>query len=102
MVFGNLGNMAEIMKQAKKMQDDLKKIKEEIKRSRYENEVNGVRVVISGEMDIMEFKLNPALDIKKNEESAKQALSKVLKLSKDDAAGKMKSMTGGLSIPGLT
>jgi len=102
MVFGNLGNMAEMMKQAREMQNNLKKIKEELKRSQYEAEVNGVKVIVSGEMDIKELKLNPALDPKKQEESVKQAINKALKIAKDDSASKLKSLTGGLSIPGLT
>lgn len=102
MVFGNLGNMGEMIKQAREMQNNLKKIKEELKRSQYEVEMDGIRVVVDGEMEIKTLTLNPSLDSKKLEESAKKAVNKAIKTAKDDAANKLKTLTGGLSIPGLT
>lgn len=101
-MFGNLGNMGEMIKQAKKMQDELKKIKDDLKQARYEAEANGVKVIIDGEMEIKEIKISGDQDIKKIEDTVKNAVNKAIKLSKDDAARKLKGATGGISIPGLT
>ncbi|OGC09006.1 nucleoid-associated protein, YbaB/EbfC family [candidate division WOR-1 bacterium RIFOXYC2_FULL_37_10] len=102
MVFGNLGNMAEMMKQAREMQKNLKNVKEELKRSRYENDSDGVKVIANGEMEILEMKINPGMEPRKLDEAVKKSVNRVLKTAKDDAANKLKSLTGGLSIPGLT
>ncbi len=101
-MFGNLGNMAEMMKQAQQMQHSLKKIKEELKNSRYEAVVNGVKVIVDGEMDVKEVTIETQMDNKKMAESVKQAVSKAIRNSKDDAAQRLKSVTGGINIPGLT
>lgn len=102
MAFGNLGNMAEMFKQAQKMQGELKKIKDNLKNLKYEAESNGVKVLVDGELEIKDLLLNMQLDPKKLEESIKQAVNRALKQAKDDAAKQLKSVTGGLSIPGLT
>lgn len=108
-MFGNLGNMGEMIKQAKKMQDELKKIKDDLKHARYEAEVNGIKVIVDGEMEVKEIRL-PACrqawsgdsDIRGIEEKIRQAVNKAIKESKDDAARRLKGATGGISIPGLT
>jgi len=102
MVFGNLGNMAEMMKQAREMQKNLKNIKEELKNTRYEAAIDGVRVVVNGEMEVLELSIPPQMDERKQNDAVKKAVNKALKDSKDDAARKLKSLTGGMSIPGLT
>lgn len=101
-MFEKLGNMGEMIKQAKKMQDSLKKIKEDLKHARYEAESNGVKVIIDGEMEIKELKITTQMDNKKMEDTVKQVINKALKQSKDDAANRLKGATGGISIPGLT
>lgn len=101
-MFGNLGNMGEMLKQAKKMQEELKKIKDDLKHARYETELNGVKIIIDGEMEVKDLKITSQMDNKKMEETIKQAMNKVLKQSKDDAANRLKGATGGISIPGLT
>jgi len=102
MIFGGLGNLSEMMKQAQQMQHSLKKIKEELKNARYDSEVGGVKVVVDGEMVVQDIKISGDQDIRKIEDNIKQAVNKALKRSKDDAADRLKSVTGGLSIPGLT
>ncbi|MBI5700953.1 YbaB/EbfC family nucleoid-associated protein [Candidatus Saganbacteria bacterium] len=101
-MFGKLGDMAEMMKQAQKMQDSLKKIKNDLKYARYEAESNGVKVIIDGEMEIKELKITTQMDNRKMEDTVKHVINKALKQSKDDAANRLKSATGGISIPGLT
>lgn len=100
-MFGKLGDMGNLMKQAKEMQNNLKRIKEELKHARYEADSNGVKVIVDGEMEIRELKITGNLDIKKIEDILKQVINKALKQAKDDAANKLKSATGGLSLPGM-
>jgi DNA-binding protein YbaB len=94
MIFGQFGDM---VKQARELQSNLKKVKDELARAKYDGEAGGIKVTVNGEMDILEVKGASA-----NLNSFKDAANKALKLAKDDAAEKLKKATGGISIPGLT
>ena len=94
MDFGKLGQMAEMMKQAKALQ-------EEMKRARYGGEAGGVKVVVNGEMEILELNIQPGLPVNKIEPAVKEAVNKTLRAAKQDMAGKMSKMTGGLKLPGM-
>lgn len=91
MIFGNIGKMGEMIKQAKQLKD-------EISRSRYQAEAGGVKVVINGEMEIVELTVPPGA----NTNLIKDAVNRGLKTAKADMAQKMQKITGGLSLPGVT
>ncbi len=99
MIFGQFGDM---VKQAKELQGNLKKVKDELQKQRYEAEAGGVKVVVNGEMDILDVKIGPNVNLNKADGLFKDAANKALKQAKDDAAEKLKKVTGGISIPGLT
>lgn len=94
MDFGKLGKMAEMMKQAKLIQD-------EIKKARYEGEAGGVKAVVNGEMDIIDLRIPPELPTQRIESAVKEAVNKTLRAAKQDMAGKMSKLTGGLKLPGI-
>lgn len=94
MVFGNLGKMAEMVKQANE-------IKKEMQRARYDGEAGGVKVVVNGEMDLLEVKIPPEMPANKIEHAVKEAVNKTMRTAKQDMAKKMSKMTGGLSLPGM-
>ena len=98
MIFGNLGDMAGMMKKAMEMQKQMKKIKDELSKARYEAEVNGNKVIVNGEMEILEMHAGENLSIK----DVKEATNKALKKAKEDAANKLGDVTGGMNITGLT
>lgn len=56
MAFGQFGDM---VKQARELQNNLKKVKEELTRARYTGEAGGVKVLVNGEMEIMEVTAGP-------------------------------------------
>lgn len=93
-MFGNLGKMGEMLKQAKQLKD-------EMARSKYEAEAGGVRVVINGELEITDLKIPPDLPPAKIESAVKDAVNRGLKNAKADMAQKMSKMTGGLKLPGM-
>lgn len=99
MVFGQFGDM---VKQAREMQSKLKMIKEELKNARYEDEKQGVKVVVDGEMEIKELLIAPTVAPNQISKLVKDVANRSLKKAKDDAAGKLKSAAGGINIPGLT
>jgi hypothetical protein len=91
MVFGNLGKMAEMLKQAKMLKD-------EMSRARFEEERGGVKVIVNGEMEIIELKIMPNT----SESAVKDTVNRALHKAKAEAAKLMQRLTGGMNIPGLT
>lgn len=93
-MFGNLGKMAEMVKQAKALS-------EELKRSRYEGESGGAKAVVNGEMEVLELQLPLNADRQKGSQLAKEAVNRALRLAKSEATKVMSKMTGGLGLPGM-
>ncbi|MDD5593907.1 MAG: YbaB/EbfC family nucleoid-associated protein [Candidatus Margulisbacteria bacterium] len=96
-MFGNLGKMGEMIKQAKQLKD-------EMSRARYESEANGVKVVINGEMEIKELTIPEEMtDHRRIESSVKDAVNRGMKTAKEDMARKMSKLTGGMGgmLPGM-
>jgi DNA-binding YbaB/EbfC family protein len=102
MIFGNIGDM---VGKFKKMQEDLKDVQKELSQTMFEENSGGVKVVVSGDMELREFKLDPKIlennDIKRIEWLVSDAVDKAFATAKKEAANKLKRVTGGLSIPGL-
>lgn len=102
MIFGNMGEM---MKMAKEMQGQMKKIKDELSREVFEGSAQGVIAKISGDMELKEIKIDPKLvdpnNVSNLEKQVQEATRKALKTAKDEAAKKMKGLTGGLGLPGM-
>ncbi len=90
-MFGNLGKMAEMVKQAKAMKDLMGKI-------RCEGEAGGVKVVVNGEMNILEVNIPAGLDTQKAAGLVKEAANKALRSAQMEAAKKMQGMGG---FPGM-
>ena len=100
MIFGNMGDM---IKMAREMQGQIKKIREELSKQVFEGASGGVVVRVNGEMELKEIKIDPgAVDPQKVsnlEKQVSEAARKALKSAKDEAARKMKGLTGGLGLP---
>lgn len=94
MIFGNLGKMGEMIKQANK-------IKQAMSRVRCEGEAGGVKAVVNGEMDLIELKIPADMPASKAEGLVKEAVNKAMHSAKMEAAKAMQGLTGGLSLPGM-
>jgi len=94
MIFGNIGKMGEMLRQAQKL-------KEELSKARYEAEAGGVRVVINGEMEIAELIIPPNVGAGKIEPAVKEAVNRALREAKNDMTKKMTKITGGMQLPGM-
>jgi DNA-binding protein YbaB len=90
MVFGNLGKMGEMIKQARQIQAELKKM-------RFEEQAGGSRVLINGEMEILELQIEPSGDAGK----LKEIINRAMQRAKMESAKLLQKMTGGLSLPGM-
>src|SRR5881296_3216135 len=102
--FGNIGN---IMKQAQAMQEQLAKIQEQAASKTVDGTAGGgmVTVSVSGAMQVVALKIDPEVlksgDAEMLQDLIVAATNDALRKARDMMAEEMKSITGGLRIPGL-
>ncbi len=102
--FANMGN---ILKQAQAMQEKMGKIQEEAANKVVEAAAGGgmVTVQANGAMQVMKITIDPEV-LKSGDQDMLQdllvaATNEALRKAKELMADEMKSLTGGLGIPGL-
>ena len=102
--FGNVGN---IMKQAQAMQEQLAKIQEQAAAKTVDGTAGGgmVTVTASGAMQVVAMKIDPEVlksgDTEMLQDLIVAAANDALRKARDMMAEEMKTITGGLRIPGL-
>lgn len=100
---GGLGNMQNLMKQAAKLQEDLKKKQEEASNTEFEISAGGGAVIIkaTGDKNIKEISIKPEVvdkeDIEMLEDLILTAVNEALKKADD----LMKDGMSGFNIPGI-
>jgi len=100
----NIGN---IMKQAKKMQEKMGRLQEELETRTIEAQAGGgmVRVIVNGKFEIVSLKIekdvvNPE-DIEMLQDLIAAAVNEGIRKAQEMASSEMAKITGGLSIPGM-
>ena len=100
----NLGN---IMQQAKKMQERLANIQEELGHKTIEGSSGGgmVTVVANGRQEVLSIKIEPEVvtpdDIEMLQDLVQAAVNDALRKSQEMVQEEMGKVTGGMKIPGL-
>jgi DNA-binding YbaB/EbfC family protein len=100
----NLGN---IMQQAKKIQERLANIQEEMAARTIEGSAGGgmVTVVANGRQEIVGLKIEPEVvnpeDIEMLQDLVQAAVNDALRKSQEMVQQEMAKVTGGLKIPGM-
>ena len=102
--FGNMGN---IMKQAQAMQEQMAKVQEQAAAKTVAGTAGGgiVTVTANGAMQIVSVTLDPEViktgDVEMLQDLMVAATNDALRKAQEMMAEEMKSVTGGLKIPGL-
>ena len=102
-----LGNMANLMKQAQAMQAQMAKLQEEAATKTVTGTAGGgmVSVTANGGMEIVSVVMNPEAvksgDVDMLQDLVLAASNDALKKARQMMADQMKSVTGGMNIPGL-
>jgi len=105
--FPGMGNMNNLMKQAKKMQEQMLKIQEELEKKTVEASAGGgvVTVVANGNKEIVQIKINPEVvdpeDVEMLEDLVLAATNEALRKAEEMVQSEMSKITGGLGIPGM-
>ena len=104
-MFGNMGNMAGMMKKVQKLQDEMAKLQEELKHRTVEVTAGGgaVKIVMTGEKQIQSVKLSPSAvdpeDVEMLEDLIAAAVNEAVKKVEDMMSQEMGKLTGGLNLP---
>lgn len=105
-MFGGLGNIAEVLKQAKSLQENMKKVQEELENKRFEADAGAgmVTAQVNGKGELIQVKIDPkaADDIELLEDLVVAAVGAAAKKAQESAKQEMAQLTGGLNIPGLS
>jgi nucleoid-associated protein EbfC len=104
---GNLGGMGGLMKQAQKMMEEAKKAEEELGAAQVEGSSGGgmVKVVATGTGEVLSVTIAPEVvdpdDVEMLQDLVVTAVRDAIEKSTELRTERMKSLTGGMNIPGL-
>ena len=97
--------MGEMLKMAREMQGKMKHVKDELSKQIFEGKEHGIVVKVSGDMELKEVKIDPAevdqQNVSRLEKRVAEAVKKAYSQAKKEAGQKMKSLTGGIGLPGF-
>ena len=106
-MFGKLGDMAGMLKQAKEMQARMKEMQERVASTKFEAEAGAgaVKATVNGKLELVGVKLDPetvkAGDIEMLEDLVKAAVVAAQTKAAEGMKEEMKNLTGGMNLPGL-
>lgn len=104
-MFGKLGDLAGIMKQAKEMQSRLKEVQDQLAKTRYEADsgAGAVRATVNGKLELVDIKIDSGAtgDTEMLEDLVKSAVGAAQRKAADAVKAEMQRMTGGLNLPGM-
>jgi DNA-binding YbaB/EbfC family protein len=101
-------NIAQIMKQAQKMQEQMARVQEELANKTVEAAAGGgmVTVTANGKQEILAVKISPEVinpqDSAMLEDLVTAAVNEALRSSRELLQQEMTKITGGLRIPGIS
>ena len=102
-----MNNFGNIMKQAKKMQERIGQMQQELELRTIEAQAGGgmVKVVVNGKFEIVSLKIekdvvNPE-DIEMLQDLIVAAVNEGIRKAQEMASAEMAKITGGLNIPGM-
>ena len=107
-MFGNLGNLADLMRNAGKIRESVEKATESLGTLHVEGTSGGGAVVAkaNGKMEVLSIRIDPKLlsdgDHELLEDLVTAAVNQALTKAREAASESIKSIAGGLPIPGLS
>lgn len=104
---GGAQNMNAMIRQAQKMQDDMKLKQDEIAEMEFKSTAGGgmVEVTISGKKEVKSIILKPEVvdpeDIEMLQDLIVAAVNEAIRTVEDTTSAEMEKITGNLNIPGM-
>jgi len=106
-MFKELGDMANLLKKAQQIRQELDRVQEELKQRVVEGTAGGgmVRVRVNGQQEVVSVEIEREVvdpdDVQMLEDLVKAAATQALTKAKEAAKEEVTKLTGGLNIPGL-
>ncbi|MCA1685542.1 MAG: YbaB/EbfC family nucleoid-associated protein [Planctomycetia bacterium] len=106
-MFNNLGNLADLMRNAGKLQETVQKATESLGQVQVEGTAGGgaVSARANGRLELLSVRIDPKLladgDAELLEDLVTAAVNQALVKAREAAAKSLSAMAGGLPIPGL-
>lgn len=104
-MFGKLGDMMGLMKQAAQMKERMQQIQAELASREYEADSGGGAVTarVNGRGELLAVKIQPdaARDVEMLEDLIRAAVNAAMRKHQDAARDEMAKLTSGLNLPGL-
>lgn len=101
-MFGQLGNLANLMKSAKEIQANMTKLQSELADKRFEADSGGgaVRATVDGKGTLIDIRIEPsaANDVELLEDLVKAAVCAATTKSQESMKTEMANVTGGLDL----
>ena len=103
-----LGNMGNLLKQAQAMQVKMAKVQEQASTKTVTGTAGGgsVTVTVNGAMELVGIVIDPEVmksgDVEMVQDLVMAASNDALRKAREMMAEEMKSVTGGMNVPGLT
>ncbi len=107
-MFGNLGNLADLMKNAGKIRESVEKATEALGQLQVEGSAGGgvVTAKANGRMELLSVRIDPKLladgDRELLEDLVTAAVNQAMTKAREAAAKSIQGVAGGLPIPGLS
>lgn len=104
---GGMGNMQGMLKKVQKMQADMMKMQEDLKKRTVETTVGGgaVSVVVSGKKELKSIKIAPSAvdpdDVEMLEDLIISAVNEGMRKVDEMTEKEMGKVTGGMKLPGM-
>ncbi len=103
-MFGNLAEMANLMKKVKDIQKNMVELKEEMARTEFSasSPDQAVVVVVSGDFNVKSIKITPEAAAKEDiGNTVAYVTNSALAAAKSAMQSRMQEISGGMNIPGL-
>ncbi len=107
-MFNNLGNLADLMKNAGKLRESMEKATESLGQLQVDGTAGGgvVTAKVNGRLELVSVRIDPKLladgDAELLEDPVLAAVNQGLLKAREAAAQSISSLAGGLPIPGLS
>lgn len=106
-MFNNLGNLADLMRNAGKLRESVEKATEALGQVQVEGTAGGgVVAKVNGKLEVLSVRIEPKLladgDVELLEDMVAAAVNQGLSKAREAAARSLATMAGGLPIPGLS
>ncbi len=107
-MFNNLGNLADLMRNAGKIKESVEKATEALGKLEVEGTAGGgsVTAKVNGKMELLSIRIDPKLladgDAELLEDLVAAAVNQGLVKAREAAGQSMSNLAGGLPIPGLS